>query len=497
MRSRQRRHLASVLQPSLPAAPGLLKAAHGEAAGATRVLPPEFSWRDYAIFLLHTAAEIEHALMVQYLYAAYSLGGPQVPEAHREAVRGWQEVVLGIAKEEMGHLISVLNVLRLLGGPVNLDREDYPWDSEFYPFTFRLEPLTRESLAKYVYVEAPEQWEGSEAEEVTRIALEAAKADHRGDGGDEGPIHRVGKLYKLLTDVIRDQLSDEDFQADTYPYQASFAEWGRNYTGGARGNTVGKGPEGTPDVIVQPLSSRDDAVAALEAIAQQGEALDVDEDDGQKSHFRRFLTIFREFPELSKDGWRPTRLVPTNPRTPRNLDGEERVASAGEPVPACIDITHPEAVLWAHLFNVRYRMALTYLSHAYRLSGALVRVGQLTARGYVVNSTFGEMYTLRALANILVQLPLSAAGGSEVAGPPFEMPYSLELPDHEQDRWRLHRDLLVASRILQEQLHAMKGVADGRRAYLEALRDADAGAMRMVEAMLHEPVGAHGKGMIR
>ena len=53
--------------------------------------------------------------MIQYLYAAYSLGGPQVPEKHRDMVRRWREVILGIAKEEMGHLISVQNVLKLIG----------------------------------------------------------------------------------------------------------------------------------------------------------------------------------------------------------------------------------------------------------------------------------------------------------------------------------------------------------------------------------------------
>ena len=51
--------------------------------------------------------------MVQYLYAAYSLGGPQVPEKYQAMIRGWQEVIFGIAKEEMGHLLSVQNVLKL------------------------------------------------------------------------------------------------------------------------------------------------------------------------------------------------------------------------------------------------------------------------------------------------------------------------------------------------------------------------------------------------
>src|SRR5205823_4553610 len=41
--------------------------------------------RDAAVFLLHTAAEIEQALMIQYLYAAYSLG-----EAATDPEATWQ-----------------------------------------------------------------------------------------------------------------------------------------------------------------------------------------------------------------------------------------------------------------------------------------------------------------------------------------------------------------------------------------------------------------------
>ena len=122
-------------------------------------LPSGFSGHDYAVYLLHIAAEIEHLLMVQYLYAAYSLGGVDVPLAQRPHVQRWQEIILGIAKEEMGHLISVQNILRLIGGPLNLDRNDYPWDAPFYPFEFALEPLSRASLARYVVTESPEHWQ--------------------------------------------------------------------------------------------------------------------------------------------------------------------------------------------------------------------------------------------------------------------------------------------------------------------------------------------------
>ena len=54
--------------------------------------PPELSWHDTAVYLLHVAAEIEHALMVQYLYAAYSVGGPGVGGELHERARAWREV---------------------------------------------------------------------------------------------------------------------------------------------------------------------------------------------------------------------------------------------------------------------------------------------------------------------------------------------------------------------------------------------------------------------
>jgi hypothetical protein len=74
MRTRMARHLDALSALSREAPDQhLQRAATLAGRAATPVdLPPEFSWHDYAIFLLSTAAEIEHSLMVQYLYAAYS-----------------------------------------------------------------------------------------------------------------------------------------------------------------------------------------------------------------------------------------------------------------------------------------------------------------------------------------------------------------------------------------------------------------------------------------
>ncbi|WP_437590717.1 ferritin-like domain-containing protein [Sorangium sp. So ce1000] len=493
MRTRLKRHLSRFLvSPETARAEWLaaLSFALGAkgAAPSELAVPPEFNARDYTIMLLQIGAQIEHALMVQYLYAAYSLGGPQIPDEHQGRVRGWQEVILGIAKEEMGHLISVQNVLRLLGGPLDLDREDFPFSNEFYPFPFRLEPLTLDALAKYIYAEMPVSWSGELADEIRERALQAAGS------GDE--LHRVGALYATMIELIglpsaperRPYLPDADFDASTYPFQASWDEWGRGYQGGARGQDFNQETEaaldGTPDVLVKPLASRDDAVAALQAIAEQGEAPETSDDDAYPSHFKRFLTIYEEFKATGAgERWIPTRKVPINPTTAKDLDDDSGPSASA---PACTLITDPEAVLWAHLFNLRYRMLLVDVAHAFTLAGALTHEGELTARGTVINATFGEMHNLRSIADILVRTPLSEKGDM-VAGPTFEMPYTLVLPEGEPNRWRLHRDLLEASAALVLQLQRI--TSPEHQNYLTALKAADERAFRSVEAMLEQSRG--------
>jgi rubrerythrin len=111
--------------------------------------------------------------MIQYLYAAYSLGGPQVPQDKVQLVNGWRRTFIDIAREEMGHLASVQNLLRFVGGPLNLEREDFPFRTGFYPFRFKLERLTKNSLAKYVYAEMPEELMGPDIDEIRERAIGA------------------------------------------------------------------------------------------------------------------------------------------------------------------------------------------------------------------------------------------------------------------------------------------------------------------------------------
>ncbi|HEX8231219.1 MAG TPA: ferritin-like protein [Chloroflexia bacterium] len=437
--------------------------AGGEGGEASFDIPahePPLAPRDEAVFLLHTGAEIEHALLVQYLYAAYSLKSPkEVPQEHASKVRSWKKTLLGIAREEMGHLITVQNLLRLIGGPLNLEREDYPFRSQLYPFPFRLERLSKASLAKYVVAEMP--YFADPPEELRQIVTRAATSSTMAVNQVGAIYARVMELLAVPGDTGGPCLNDEDFLAGVQSRQARYEDWG-----------------GEVSVLVPNLHDRAGALKAVAELAEQGEGLE----DAQEtpSHFQRLLPIYREFPEHGE--WEPTYAVPTDPSTGTS-DGVTVSDQSG-----CI--THPDSLCWAELFNLRYRLLLSFLAHFLQTEGPVLDASaDYTGRGYLNRWTFDEMRHLSDIATKLAKLPRKAIDPNdeespERAGAPFELPYTLNLPDREQDRWRTHIDVSDACLKLEQTIAASSsGVQVGGDLVNELLAH-DAGALAVARAML-------------
>lgn len=477
MRSRIHRHLGSVLGAPIPVRPLQAGAAPGETV-ELQVPPPELNGRDYAIFLLRVAAEIEHGLMAQYLFAAYSLDPPSAPPERHAVVRGWQETILGIAKEEMAHLVTVQNLLTALGGPLQFNREDFPNDNVLYKSGFRLQPLSLASLATYVCAESPEVWEGEQASEIKKLAeMETG-----------GPVNRVGRLYAQLVDVLGDatRVPASAFDRDSRAFQASWDEWGRGYRQGERGRQGSADPDApdVPELVIVTVDSRATAVAALQQVGEQGEGFGTPRNEDE-SHFERFLAIYTALADLSEDERDAlVRRVATNPTT--DLDGPDVSPEPGDPATTS-PISDPEARLWAHLFNVRYRKLLVSLSHAFELADERSDLGSPGPRGSLIHRAFAEMYNLRSIAGLLVAVPLDhARPDEERAGPPFQMPHTLMLPHDEIDRWRLHLDILDASATLVGQIRTADGTGAGQ-AYVTALAQADRIERDQVEQSIAAP----------
>src|SRR5215467_15487452 len=74
--------------------------------------------REALIYMLCEAAEIEHAIMCQYLFAAFSLkqtAEEGLSETELDAVTRWRKQVSHVATQEMLHLALVHNLLSAIG----------------------------------------------------------------------------------------------------------------------------------------------------------------------------------------------------------------------------------------------------------------------------------------------------------------------------------------------------------------------------------------------
>jgi hypothetical protein len=497
------------------------------------IKPPELSWHEYIIFLLQLGASVEHALMVQYLYAAYSL------RADRPPADEWRESLLLIAREEMGHLLTVQNILALLGGPYNIDREDYPYDVPFDAFPFQLERVTKGSLACYVYAEMPPGKEKeAEMKKIRRVAEE-----HVGEGVR---VNHVGTLYSFIVQILADhsKIPDHCFRGTDFG-QMSWDEWGRSYQGGQpddkndNKNDVKDGghrkqanaavnrsvvaepkPSTRADLLIRKVITREQAIVALAELSAQGEGLVPVDEELDKSplrtlkpyiptilepdtHYERFRKIYDEL----RTSHHPNQFswdVATNPvcdfsdvatkkKKQRQFvlmqtDQKKKTKKVFE----MTQIENKCSRHWAALFNVRYRMLLNWLAHVLTLVRRDPPPPTSHLRGQIMHRVFGEMYNLKALAELLVQMPLKETrrpDEGQRAGPPFQMPYRAALPPNERDIWVLHKEVLVASRELCDELLGDKITAgyvkDGApRKFLLAMQDADRDSFIWINGVL-------------
>jgi Ferritin-like len=107
------------------------------------------------IRLLRTAADIEHAALLQYTYSAFSL------KSGYESVGGFHSdnsmSLMTIAIENMMRFGAANRMLVVLGASPRLLPPSFPLGNGDSLPTFNLEPLSREALAAYIYRDAPQR----------------------------------------------------------------------------------------------------------------------------------------------------------------------------------------------------------------------------------------------------------------------------------------------------------------------------------------------------
>jgi ferritin-like protein len=353
--------------------------------------------REHLWNLLIEAAQVEHLIMCQYLYASFSLKtGPDegLTAEQAEATGRWHKVLTGVAIEEMLHLALVANVMSSIGAAPMMSRPNFPRQSEYLPsgVQFKLMPFGDASLTHFLYLERPEGMERADAAGFVPAApppdpIAPSEVMPRMQG-----FSTVGHLYRGIEQGL-------DHLAERLGERALFV-----------------GPrraQATPELFRWPqliaVTDLASARAALDEIIEQGEGA---RGDWRSAHYGRFLGIWEEYSRLRKEDpeFRPARpVIAAFTRQPFDI---------AEPQPLLSDPLTGEI---ADLFNLGYEVLLHVLTRFFTHTDETDE--QL---GTLIESAFGVMGgVLRPLGDALTRLPAGPDHPGRTAGPVFEMYYQM------------------------------------------------------------------------
>src|ERR1700727_2324719 len=125
--------------------------------------------REALIYMLCEAAELEHGIMCQYLFAAFSLKESEdegLTEAELAALTRWRRQILSVAAGEMLHLALVHNLLSAICIAPHLSPPNLPAPAGHYPAGGQLAllPFGAPALRHFLFLERPEAMDVRDAE---------------------------------------------------------------------------------------------------------------------------------------------------------------------------------------------------------------------------------------------------------------------------------------------------------------------------------------------
>jgi hypothetical protein len=248
--------------------------------------------REELLAALDVAAELEHTLLVQYLFAATSCrkrpdGG--FDERRMELVRDWEASLLGIAREEMVHLATVTKIAVAVGGAPHLEPPAFPQPAGAqFPFDLSLNRLTLRAVDRFVRFEAPG---------------EVVLAETFAIAPDPVEFEFIGELYRQIITAIRLLAATRGEAWLLVGPQEVRAEesWGLHH-------------------VVRGIDGAQSTITALDEIITEGEG---GQRDAATSHWQRFQRVREGWPR----SWRAIRRSPPHTRsstTPRPVHDRAR-----------------------------------------------------------------------------------------------------------------------------------------------------------------------------
>src|SRR3954452_14800011 len=165
--------------------------------------------RQALLYTLAKAAELEHLIVCQYLYAAFSLkrdAAEGLAEELVPTVRGCAKTLTRIAEQEMLHLALVQNLLTSVGAGPHLARPNFPVPPRAFPARIQIAllPFGEEALRHFAFLERPEGEPIDDAEQFAALARAQPLPDV--DEDEIGPIvadfETISHLYRSIEDGL-------------------------------------------------------------------------------------------------------------------------------------------------------------------------------------------------------------------------------------------------------------------------------------------------------
>jgi hypothetical protein len=382
--------------------------------------PPEAPFviehREALIYMLFEAAELEHGIMCQYLFAVFSLkqsADEGLTEDELAAVQRWRKVVAHVATEEMLHLALVQNLLSAIGSAPHFSRPNLPAPASHYPAGVRLAllPFGEQALRHFMFLERPEGMALKDAKGLDEALAKAAPVVDETDIVPRGQdFATIGHLYRSIEHGIARL-------AEKYGER-------RLFVGPPRAQATQRDWPWPELVAVTDVAS---AQQAIDTILEQGEGA---RGHWETAHFGQFVQILDEYRQMkaANPAFDPIRpVLPSKVRPAEHDDGR---------VPL---ITDRGTARCADLFNVANEVLLQtlhrYFVHTEETDEQLSTLAR-AAVGLMVR-------VLRPLGGLVTTLAVGPEHPGRTAGPSFELFY-------ENDYLVPHRD--AAWLVLEERL---------------------------------------------
>jgi CDGSH-type Zn-finger protein/truncated hemoglobin YjbI len=401
--------------------------------------------REALIYMLCEAAELEHAIMCQYLFAAFSLKQTEdegLTAAELDAVLRWRKQVSHVATQEMLHLALVHNLLSAIGAAPHLARPNLPAPASHYPAGVQLVlmPFGEQALRHFMFLERPEGMDLADADGLAAIGKAVPLMSERDIVPRGQDFATVGHLYRSVE-------AGFDHLAAKYGEDWLFV--------GPRQAQATQAHFGWPELI--PVTDLASAHRAVDEILEQGEG---PRGHWRDAHFGQFVAILDEYQELrdANRGFDPVRpVLVANVRPP-----ERDVA-----VPLISDRLTARVT---DLFNVGYEIALQIFERFFAHTGETDAELKVLA-----DATIALMVrVIKPVGDLITTLPVGQGYPGKAAGPSFELFYESDyLMPHREAAWALLAERLDEAAWLCEEIQTGRGtaIADKLEPVLAAMRD--------------------------